>query len=627
MFKEAGDLPAAEAHYQRALAAMPEDADLALQFGHFYKLAGRLDEASASYRRAATLAPDWDEPKKELAGLRREGWIGSASQNCDVDRLKIDRDWPGFDPEIVADFNMLAPEQLPAPLRDMLTFSEPSINVRQFGVRRQSFWGMQHVLRGVEAIRGFCISAEPLVEVTALVNGLPIHRGPLKGPYELAYEADKARIHKYVFNIWYDFSGFATGRYTLELRVRDADGGSRSLRQELVIEPPLIEEEHPASDAVVTLDPDDPRPIEEQLLARPSVVRDAGRRDVLAEVTSILVLRTDQLGDMVASLPALRRLRAIFPKARIVGLVTRANADLGRTFPTFDELIVIEAPDDPVQRKRVMPIAAQRALKAQLAPYRFDVAIDLATSHMSRPLLKLAGAHFTFGFDDHVFRWLSGGMSGGVHDPKNHSDASPHSSRVVALVDRLADALRSEAQVHRRDDLSRDRLAAHGIGRDDRFAVLHTGARIEFSRWDGYAPLAERLHRETDLKIVVFPHGPGFRDLLSADVALSERIVLIEGLLPFDDFDAMLSFCAVFVGNDSGPKHLAALRGAPVVSIHAARISWNEWAQEQTGSVISRRVPCAGCAIYHDADECGKDFACMQNISLDEVYGAVRRLL
>ena len=92
--------------------------------------------------------------------------------------------------------------------------------------------------------------------------------------------------------------------------------------------------------------------------------------------------------------------------------------------------------------------------------------------------------------------------------------------------------------------------------------------------------------------------------------------------LPFADFDALLAGAAVFVGNDSGPKHLAALRGVPVVSIHSARINWNEWGQEQTGVIISRRVPCAGCGIT-EARECGRNIACIRDIRAEEVLAAV----
>ena len=41
------------------------------------------------------------------------------------------------------------------------------------------------------------------------------------------------------------------------------------------------------------------------------------------------------------------------------------------------------------------------------------------------------------------------------------------------------------------------------------------------------------------------------------------------------------------------------------------------------GAIISRRVPCAGCAIGLEAEECGKDFACIRHIAVGEVFGAV----
>jgi len=71
MLKESGDLARAESHYERAKQLTPDDPELALQFGHFYKLAGRLGEAERAYRRAIELAPDWPEPADELGMLYR----------------------------------------------------------------------------------------------------------------------------------------------------------------------------------------------------------------------------------------------------------------------------------------------------------------------------------------------------------------------------------------------------------------------------------------------------------------------------------------------------------------------------------------------------------------------------
>ena len=179
----------------------------------------------------------------------------------------------------------------------------------------------------------------------------------------------------------------------------------------------------------------------------------------------------------------------------------------------------------------------------------------------------------------------------------------------------------------RRPELTRDRLAAYGLGEGERYAVIHTGARVVFSRWGHYPELARRTLARTGLKVIMLSDDPATRAQLPAELAEDPRFRLLDGRLPFDDFDALLSFCAVFVGNDSGPKHLAALRGSPVVSLHTPRINWGEWGQEQTGVVIHRQVPCAGCHIYHEPEECGRDYVCMTRISLDEVWGAMQPYL
>jgi ADP-heptose:LPS heptosyltransferase len=117
------------------------------------------------------------------------------------------------------------------------------------------------------------------------------------------------------------------------------------------------------------------------------------------------------------------------------------------------------------------------------------------------------------------------------------------------------------------------------------------------------------------------------RAVLPAALTLSNRFHLVDGRLEFDQFDALVSFCDVFVGNDSGPKHLASLRGAKVVSLHMARNNWNEWGQENGGYILSRKLPCAGCQISHDPEECGRDFICIRGIKPEEVMAAVQRLL
>jgi ADP-heptose:LPS heptosyltransferase len=609
MFKEAGDLANAERHYLEADRLMPNDADLALQLGHFYKVAGRWSHAESAYRRALQLMPHWSEPASELEQLQGQSDAADLSPTNGLADM----------------VSRLVPELAPRKPHELRRTFVGSIHIRRLGARRErSSWGVLPTLRGVQAIRGFCVSSDPIVDFQIAFDRQIVYKGPLQGH---AIEGGPQDQLKYVFNIWHDFSNFTFGRYTAELRFVDKNNKVHFRREQVVVAGPLTATQFPDSDALVSLSDTDSRSADEQINSRPSVVRPAKREPFQEPIRNVLVQRTDQLGDMVSSISAMRRLRVLLPNAHMVGLLTSANAEFARTLALFDEIIVVDFPDDEVERRRIMPLDKQEQLRKRLEPFKFDIAIDLAESPVSRPLLLLSGAPFLIGFKDDRSPWLSAFYEGWMVDPIIGRQAVPVSAKTLGLVEWLGTILGNSTQIIRRDGLGRDQLVPYGLAVTDRFAVLHTGARLKFSQWPHYDKLASMILAATDLKVVMISDDPLVRPKLALELTASDRFQFLDKRLPFDDFDALLSFCAVFVGNDSGPSHLASLRGTNVVNLFLARHNWNEWGHENRGCIISRKVPCAGCDIYFDPEECGKGFACIVNISPEEVFDAIMTLL
>ena len=629
MLKDIGEHETAEVHYQTALRLRPSDADAAHQMGHLYKSWGRLDRAEAAYGKASELAPDWPEPRNELERLRRAGWHGleHEDQAGPVESTHTQLARAAAELKVVDDIDRLAPELFPSHGEDLLVRHEEGLHLRALGRRERSGWGVANVLRGIEAIRGFSISSVPLIEIQLYLNGQLIYRGAPAAGVAVPYERDNPALQKYAFNIWYDFSGFSRGKHVLEIRAIDARQRSQNFRHDVVVAPPLAEEDFPASDQLVNPDPADHRSLDEQINSRPSMIR-AGRRSLLSKPPeTILVLRTDQLGDLVVSVPALRILRDIFPHARVIGLLSSANVELGATLGLFDEIIVANFPDDRLQRRRVMTLEDQVALRDKLARYKFDMAIDLSEVSPSRLLFNLVDAPFRYGFRHPLEPNLTLDIEGNSHDRMDYHEVVPHTNKLIGMMEWLRAMTRSETNIAKREGIDWTLLEPFGVKDGDRFAVIHDGARLAFSRWPHYPALATRILAETDLKVILLTDDPSMRGTLPASLAKAERFHLIDGRLEFDQFDALVSFCTVFVGNDSGPKHLASLRGANVVSLHMARSNWNEWGQENGGYILSRKLPCAGCLISQNPEECGRDFVCIRNITADEVMQAVRALL
>ena len=224
------------------------------------------------------------------------------------------------------------------------------------------------------------------------------------------------------------------------------------------------------------------------------------------------------------------------------------------------------------------------------------------------------------------YGFLDMSFEGHARDRSNRSEDVSASSKMLAMVEWLGAALASPGLTVRRDDLAPARLRAYGLA-ERAYVVLHTGARLQFSRWPHYPAMARLLLERTALRVVLISDEPLTAARLGPGLVGHERFQIIERALPFDDLDLLLSYALVFVGNDSGPKHLASLRGSPVVSLHCARNNWNEWGQDNTGLILSRRLPCAGCQVRDYPDECGRDFVCMSAIAPEEVFGAVTRLI
>jgi len=619
MHKEARNFTEAKARYLHALSLEPNNAEVLLQLGHFFKVVGRYADAEHYYQEALVCRPDWTVPEDELHRLR-------TSVELRLEKARLDRvgrlaqeELDELDGRIDSDLYPRTRDELHVSHQDAFVFTRN-------GVHQRTKWGVGQTLR--DSLRGYVVSAAPYLYVEIFLDGQLIYKCDLVVAPQRR-EKSNPNIKKYVYNAWIDFSDFPLGPHELVFRAVNGRGDAREgvdwRRERIVIAEPTPADIFVDSDGVIPpLDKKSPLSVVEQINARRSIIHRASTYSFPGKIKNVAVVRPDQLGDMVISVPALLRLREILPDARITGLIASANESLARSLGIFDEIILLDFPDDPHQRQRIMDRKGQEELARKLAPYKFDVAIDFPVAGVSHKLLPLTGALILIA---HGAERRSLNLNMSTQDPKTGNDMMRHSARARALVETLALWLDSGARVVRRKDLSRSLLTPLGLAEDEDYIVLHSGSRIKFTQWPHYTELAAEIVDKLGMKVVFFAESDVPKSKLPQDALKSGKIIYMNQALPFDQFDALLSFRSVFVGNDSGPKHLAALRGAQVVSIHSSRIGWNEWGQEQTGVVISRQVPCAGCSLHHDPEECAQGVACITKITTPEVFNEVKNLL
>ncbi len=119
-----------------------------------------------------------------------------------------------------------------------------------------------------------------------------------------------------------------------------------------------------------------------------------------AEIQRILVVKLDHIGDVITALPAIRRLKALFPNASISMLAGRTARSIVALEPAIDTLIEFDFFHARSQLgERELAKEDFEALREQLAPHRFDLAIDLRKHLSTRDVLRYTGARFLAGYD------------------------------------------------------------------------------------------------------------------------------------------------------------------------------------------------------------------------------------
>jgi ADP-heptose:LPS heptosyltransferase len=126
------------------------------------------------------------------------------------------------------------------------------------------------------------------------------------------------------------------------------------------------------------------------------------------EITQILVVKLDHIGDFILSLPAIRRLREIFPVSVITLLAAPASIALAHLEPAIDECISFEFFHAQSQLgERNVTASELTALAERLSTYRFDIAVDLRKHPSTRHILRYTGARLLAGYNvDGQYPWL-----------------------------------------------------------------------------------------------------------------------------------------------------------------------------------------------------------------------------
>lgn len=279
----------------------------------------------------------------------------------------------------------------------------------------------------------------------------------------------------------------------------------------------------------------------------------------------ILIIRFSAIGDVVRTLPALHALRDAFPHAQIDWAIEKKSRDVVIDHPALDQVHVFERPEGLKNGVRAF-LQFCRTLRAN----HYDVALDFHGIFKSGLASKATRARERYAFAPPRGRELSYLFANHrVHLP------SPMLNRVEEnlLLSEAAGAVPSATEIiislPEESEEAIDAYIQHEFQSAKRIIAIHAPVDRPEKQWPiaRYAELADMLLSDGRFEVLL-TWGPGQRACVEEICNKSRRNPHIAPETPcIKDYACLMRHCALFVGGDTGPMHIASAMDVPVVAI------------------------------------------------------------
>jgi len=364
----------------------------------------------------------------------------------------------------------------------------------------------------------------------------------------------------------------------------------------------------------------------------------------LTDAKSILVVRLDEVGDMVLTSAFLRELRRNTPAAWITLIVKPGTRNLVEHCPYVDEVLAYDRTAPGVlQRTQLQWHRHKKAMRLaikHLWTRHFDVALvprwDVDYYHGSY-LAYFSRARRRIGFSESINlrkQDVNRGYDRLFTDVLDLPEPQHEVERNLALL-RFAGGQVNDEHLevwlsNEDEEFAERKLAGGGMVSTDILVGIGPAAgSSKLKKWplDRFIDLGRWLIRFGARLVIV--GGPGEEEFGKEFVRrLGKRVInQIDGVLSLRQMAALLKRCQVYVGNDTGPMHLAAAVGTPVVGLFGSSCShrFAPWGTDHT--VMWSALPCSPCFEQNHMAQCEQcifnEVECMRAIGLEEVKSAV----
>ena len=340
---------------------------------------------------------------------------------------------------------------------------------------------------------------------------------------------------------------------------------------------------------------------------------------------NILIRTPNHLGDCIMALPMINETREAYPGSSVTLMVPENLVDLYDPNPAIDDIIKIPA-------EHVHGLIAVMKIKELIADRLFDIGLILPPSFGAAAGFKLGGVKHRIGYIADGRRLL---LSKPLPLP-TPLNAIHRSELYFNLLRRGAgvDLEYVHPKLFLNDEDIRQAvklLDGFGIGGEDDYAVISFRAVAESRRWgtENYTELIKRIVSKYGIKVVLLGTDDDKKigDGIS-DAAGAKEVKNLAGKTSIREAAAILSRAKFFVGNDSGPAHLAAAVGIPIIVLSGADDPGATSPMATTKRLIYQKdLECISCVKNRCPLKKDEFMQCMTKITVDMVTDEVDQVV
>jgi len=340
---------------------------------------------------------------------------------------------------------------------------------------------------------------------------------------------------------------------------------------------------------------------------------------------NILIVKLSAIGDVIHTLPALNAVRKQYPDAHITWLVEEAAHDVIKGHKALDRIIVSK------RKTWLKGLAGRSCVKnfrevcsfiKELRDTRYDLILDFQALLKSGVLIGLARGGRKIGFDkgmehqEHSYIFLN--------ERIKPVDMEVHALiRGMMLLEPLGIQSREavfNVPISDRDrDSADDLLMQHGIKAPKPLVAINPMAKWETKLWDNlkFANLADRLIKQANADVIFTgsrEDNEAIEDIISN---MKTRAANLAGKTDLKTLAALYEKTSIVVSTDTGPMHLAAAVGTPVVALFGPTAPWRTGPFGDDHQIVRADLECSPCF----KRQC-KTIDCMKEISVVQVFDA-----